>query len=341
MRGWRIVNPAYFYNFVSVMETMESIRRTFESYLQSLDYSHEPDNLYAPVRYVLSLGGKRIRPVLLMMAYNMYGDDLTKALPAAAGIEIFHNFTLLHDDVMDRAEMRRGNPTVHVKWNENVAILSGDAMTFVAYQYLARVAPECLKAVLDVANETFLGVTDGQQYDMDFETRNDVTVPEYMEMIRLKTSVLLAAALEIGAILGGASEEDSHLLYDFGEKTGLAFQLQDDMLDVYGDPKVFGKNIGGDIMCNKKTFMYINARLLADADTNRELDMWEVYDGPAENKIKGVTSIYDRLGVKEICQKEIDSLFEQALAALDRVSVPEERKMPLRSVAYSLMNRKL
>lgn len=341
MYGVGVCQPRLFYIFVIVMETAESTRRIFESYLQSLDYSHEPDNLYAPVRYVLSLGGKRIRPVLLLMAYNLYCQDLTPALTAAAGIEIFHNFTLLHDDVMDRADMRRGKPTVHVKWNENVAILSGDAMTFVAYKYLANVQPDCLKAVLDVANETFLGVTDGQQYDMDFETRNDVSVDDYMEMIRLKTSVLLAAALEIGSILGHASDKDRRLLYEFGEKIGLAFQLQDDLLDVYGDPKVFGKNIGGDIMCNKKTFMYINARNLASDEMNRQLDQWEVYDGPAENKIKGVTAIYDALDIRSICQKKIDSLFDAALKALDGVSVAEEKKTPLKSVAFGLMNRNM
>ena len=243
------------------MKTSQQIQECFESYLQSLDYSRKPDNLYAPVRYVLSLGGKRIRPTLLIMAYNMYADDIENVFSTAAGMEIFHNFTLLHDDLMDRADMRRGKPTVHKKWNDNTAVLSGDGMLVLAYRYLSLRPASDIKKVLDIANETFTGIMEGQQYDMEFETRDDVTEAEYLEMIRLKTSVLLAACVQMGAVIGGATDEDARRLYDFGEKIGLAFQLQDDLLDVYGDPLVFGKKIGGDILCNKKTYLYINKTL--------------------------------------------------------------------------------
>ena len=247
------------------MKSAKQIQECFESYLQSLDYSREPDELYAPIRYVLSLGGKRIRPTFLIMAYNMYADNIEDVFNVAAGMEIFHNFTLLHDDLMDKADMRRGKATVHKKWNENAAILSGDGMLVLAYRYLSRTSGPVLNKVLDLANDTFTEIMEGQQYDMEFETRNDVTQEEYIEMIRLKTSVLLAACVQMGAMLGGASESDAKLLYEFGEKIGLAFQLQDDLLDVYGDPLVFGKKIGGDILCNKKTYLYINTYRLADS----------------------------------------------------------------------------
>ena len=254
------------------MKSAKQIQECFESYLQGLDYSRQPDELYAPIRYVLSLGGKRIRPTFLVMAYNMYAGDIERVFSTAAGMEIFHNFTLLHDDLMDRADMRRGKPTVHKKWNDNTAILSGDGMLVLAYRYLAMTDSDNLHKVLDLANETFTGIMEGQQYDMEFETRDDVTEDEYIEMIRLKTSVLLAACVRMGAMLGGAQEPDAKLLYEFGEKIGLAFQLQDDLLDVYGDPAVFGKKIGGDILCNKKTYLYINAYRLADAEQRKELD---------------------------------------------------------------------
>ena len=324
------------------MKTSQQIQECFESYLQSLDYSRKPDNLYAPVRYVLSLGGKRIRPTLLIMAYNMYADDIENVFSTAAGMEIFHNFTLLHDDLMDRADMRRGKPTVHKKWNDNTAVLSGDGMLVLAYRYLSLRPASDIKKVLDIANETFTGIMEGQQYDMEFETRDDVTEAEYLEMIRLKTSVLLAACVQMGAVIGGATDEDARRLYDFGEKIGLAFQLQDDLLDVYGDPLVFGKKIGGDILCNKKTYLYINAYLLADAAQKAELDRWAAYDGTdAEAKIAAVRAIYDAVGVKELSEKLIRSYFAEAMAKLDSVSLPEARKHALKEYASSLMNRVL
>ena len=307
-----------------------------------MDYSHQPDELYAPIRYVLSLGGKRIRPTFLIMAYNMYADDIERVYSTAAGMEIFHNFTLLHDDLMDKADMRRGKATVHKKWNENTAILSGDGMLVLAYRYLVQASEKDLQKVLNLANDTFTGIMEGQQYDMDFETRDDVTEEEYIEMIRLKTSVLVAACVRMGAMLGGASESDSKLLYEFGEKIGLAFQLQDDLLDVYGDAAVFGKKIGGDILCNKKTYLYINAYRLADREQKEELDRWAVYEGDdPDSKISGVRAIYDAVGVKTLSERLINSLFDEAMSRLDVVDLPADRKSLLREYAGSLLNRVL
>lgn len=323
------------------MKSVEQIQESFESYLQALDYSRQPDELYAPIRYVLSLGGKRIRPTFLIMAYNMFADDIERVFDIAAGMEIFHNFTLLHDDLMDKADMRRGKTTVHKKWNENTAILSGDGMLVLAYRYLVKSGKD-LNRILDIANETFTGIMEGQQYDMEFESRDDVTEAEYIEMIRLKTSVLLAACAQMGALMGGASEDDAGLLYEFGEKIGLAFQLQDDLLDVYGDPAVFGKKIGGDILCNKKTDLYINAYRLASESEREELDRWAAYDGDdPQSKIDGVRAIYDAVGVRGISEKLIRSYFDDALKKLDQVHLPEFRKQALKEYAGSLMNRVL
>ena len=324
------------------MKSAQQIQAIFENYLRSLDYSREPDKLYAPIRYVLSLGGKRIRPTFLIMAYNMYADDIEHVFNAAAGMEIFHNFTLLHDDLMDRADIRRGRPTVHKKWNDNTAILSGDGMLVLAYRYLAMTKSENLRHILDLANETFTGIMEGQQYDMEFETRSDVTESEYIEMSRLKTSVLLAACVQMGAMLGGAQDADAQLLYEFGEKIGLAFQLQDDLLDVYGDPAFFGKKIGGDILCNKKTYLYINTYRLAGKEQKEALDRWAVYDGnDPESKLSGVRAIYDAVGVKALSEKLIGSYFDEAMVKLDKVNLPASRKSMLKEYAGSLLNRVL
>lgn len=317
--------------------------KLFRNYLDNIDIPAEPSGLYEPVRYALSMGGKRMRPLLLLMAYNVYRDDVENALDAACGMEVFHNYTLLHDDVMDNADKRRGMTTVHVRWNTNTAILSGDAMAFWAYRILMRGIPENdMKRVLGMADRAFIGVAEGQQLDMDFETRDDVREDEYMEMIRLKTSVLPAAALQIGAALGGADEHDSDAFYSFGEKLGLAFQLQDDMLDVYGDPAVFGKNIGGDILCNKKTYLYIMARSLADESQNRELDAWAEYDGTAgQSKIEAVTAIYDSLNVRDCCTRKINELYAEAMKQIDAVQVTPERIAFLKEYAAGLVNRQL
>ncbi|MDD7606288.1 MAG: polyprenyl synthetase family protein, partial [Prevotellaceae bacterium] len=260
------------------MMKAEDILAKINDYLGHLPYDRHPSSLYEPVRYVLSLGGKRIRPTLMLLAYNLYKDDPESILMPACGLETYHNYTLLHDDLMDNADLRRGQPTVHRKWNANTAILSGDSMLVLAYQRMAQCRRDKLADVLQLFTETALEIGEGQQYDMDFEQRNDVSEAEYIEMIRLKTSVLLACALKIGAILADAPAADCDNLYRFGEQIGLAFQLQDDFLDVYGDPKVFGKAIGGDILCNKKTFMLINAYNRANAEQRAELERWLATD---------------------------------------------------------------
>lgn len=275
-----------------------------------------------------------------MLAYNMYRDDVERIMEPAVGLETYHNYTLLHDDLMDNADVRRGMPTVHRRWNANTAILSGDSMLVVAYQRVAQCPAEQLKTVLDLFTETALEIGEGQQYDMDFETRTDVTEAEYIEMIRLKTSVLLACAVKMGAILAGASDDDAANLYAFGEKLGLAFQLQDDLLDVYGDPKVFGKAIGGDITSNKKTYMLINAFQLANEEQKAELMRWITADEfDKAEKIAAVTEIYNQIGIRELCEKKINAFFDEARAFLDKINVAEERKQQLRRFTDQMLHR--
>ncbi len=325
-----------------VMYTSSQLLEKINSYIASLEYSRPPVGLYAPVEYVLALGGKRIRPLLMLMAYNMYKEEVDDILSAAAGIETYHNYTLLHDDLMDKADLRRGNPTVHKKWDENTAILSGDTMLVLAYKLMCNSSPTYLKEVMDVFNETALEIGEGQQYDMEFETRTDVTVEEYLEMIRLKTSVLLAASLKIGALSAGAPAEDAEQLYDFGLQLGLAFQLQDDYLDVYGDPAVFGKKVGGDILCNKKTFMLINALQRANDAQRQDLLAWmEAREYDPAQKVAAVTALYDAIGIRQLCHEKIEAYFQSANACLDKVRVAEERKEVLRAFARSLMRRKV
>lgn len=326
----------------ATMLTANEILDKINSYIDNMPYARNPMSLYEPVKYVLSIGGKRIRPSLMLMAYNMYKDEPEKILPVACGLETYHNYTLLHDDLMDNAEMRRGHQTVHLKWNANTAILSGDSMLVLAYQRISQCETTKLKSVLDLFTETALEIGEGQQYDMDFETRTDVTEEEYIEMIRLKTSVLLACALKTGAILAEAPEKDADNLYKFGERMGLAFQLQDDYLDVYGDPAVFGKAIGGDILCNKKTYMLINAFNRADEDQRRELRKWvtaERFD-PKE-KIKAVTSIYNELGIDRLAEEKIEFYFGQSRKYLAAVGVSEDRKKVLEAYTDAMMKRKV
>ena len=323
------------------MLTANEILEKINSYLDNLPYTREPQSLYEPVKYALSMGGKRIRPSLMLMAYNMFKDDPESILPTACAIETYHNYTLLHDDLMDNAAMRRGMPSVHFKWDANTAILSGDSMLVLAFQRMMQCAPDKLKSVLDLFTETSLEIGEGQQYDMDFESRTDVTEDEYIEMIRLKTSVLLACSLKLGAIQAGAPAADADNLYKFGELMGLAFQLQDDYLDVYGDPAVFGKAIGGDILCNKKTYMLINAYNRAGDDMRGELTRWvtaEEFD-PAE-KIAAVTAIYDKVGIKELAEQKINYYFDQSRKYLAAVNVPDERKAVLAGYTDKMMKRK-
>ena len=322
--------------------TAPQILDKVNAYLNQMPYARPPQGLYEPIAYELSLGGKRIRPVLMLMAYNIYKEDVDTILPQAAGLETYHNHTLLHDDVMDKADMRRNKPTVHNVWNENTAILSGDAMLILAYRLMAEGLDEKLKEVLHIFTETTMEICEGQQWDMEFESRMDVKVDEYIEMIRLKTSVLLAAALKIGACLAGASAEEAQKLYGFGVKMGLAFQLQDDWLDVYGDPKVFGKNIGGDILCNKKTYMLITALELADASQREDLERWlNATDYVPAEKISAVTAIYNNIGIGKRCEEMVEAYYSDGLALLESIAIPEERKQALKDFACSLMNRKM
>ena len=325
-------------NIYSASQLLDKVN----AYLQEMPYSRPPKGLYDPIEYELSLGGKRIRPVLMLMAYNLYKEDVESILSQAAGLETYHNHTLLHDDVMDKADMRRNKPTVHKVWNENAAILSGDAMLILAYRLMVDCPSDKLKEVLDVFTRTTMEICEGQQWDMEFETRMDVSVDEYIEMIRLKTSVLLAAALKIGACLAGASEADADKLYDFGVAMGLAFQLQDDWLDVYGNPDLFGKNIGGDILCNKKTYMLITALNQANEEQYAELQGWisAVNANPTE-KIAAVTHIYNDMEIGRLCMEKAQAYYEKGLAILDSISLPTERKERLKQFVCSLMDRKV
>lgn len=310
------------------------------SYITNLSYLRQPIELYTPIEYTLSLGGKRIRPLFLLLAYNLYRDDIEKAYSAAAGIEMFHNYTLLHDDLMDRSEMRRGKQTVYKIWGDNAAILTGDVMTALAFQYVSNVDDQHLRDVLMTFNTMAIEVCEGQQWDIDFEKRDDVTENDYIEMIRLKTSVLLAASFKIGAILGGASSSDAQYLYSFGEKVGLAFQLQDDLLDVYGDPKTFGKKIGGDILCNKKTYMLIKAFELADNKQKEILQQWiDANDFDANEKIAAVTDIYNQLDIKQCCVLKINEYYQAALTDLNALSVDSSKTTELKDVIGKLMYR--
>ena len=308
--------------------------------IQSLPFNRQPTLLYEPVRYVLSIGGKRMRPVLMLLAYNLFKDNPQSILNQACALETYHNYTLLHDDLMDNADLRRGHETVHKRWNANTAILSGDSMLVLAFQQMAQCPEDKLKAVLDLFTETALEIGEGQQYDMDFEHRMDVREDEYIEMIRLKTSVLLACALKMGALLADASADDANLLYKFGEQIGLAFQLQDDFLDVYGDTKVFGKAIGGDIVSNKKTFMLINAFLRANEQQRAELHRWvEATEFDEQEKIAAVTRLYNEIGIDTLAQERIDHYFKQGLACLEAVKIDAERKEQLTAYVYKLMKR--
>ena len=309
------------------------------SEIAKLNWKREPYGLYEPIEYTLAAGGKRVRPQLAMIACQMFGGDEEEALPAALALEVFHNFTLLHDDVMDKADMRRGRPTVHVKWNENTAILSGDQMLIEAYKLLSDVPSDKLPKVLRLFNKMATEICEGHQYDVDFESMEHVTKDEYLMMIRLKTSVLLATALQIGAYIADADEQAQEALYQFGINIGLAFQIQDDILDVWGDPKTFGKAVGGDISCNKKTFVYLEAmRRLGDEAKNLELWYSQVLEDNTE-KIAAVKAIFEQLGVREACEAVVEDYTQKALAILD--TLPQNIATDqLRQLANKLNTRK-
>lgn len=321
------------------MHTITELIQKINTAVEDIQYNTEPKKLYDPIRYILSIGGKRIRPLLMLMGYNLYRDDVDAIINNALALETYHNFTLLHDDLMDKSDMRRGNPTVHKKWNDNTAILSGDTMLIMAYELFNKGMKN--DAAWTAFIEATLGVCEGQQYDIDFETRNDVTEAAYMEMIRMKTSLLLGYALKIGAMLGGGDQEDVENLYKFGEKMGLAYQLQDDLLDVYGDPTKFQKKLGGDIVDNKKTFMLINAYQRANQEQKAELDRWmNTQEFDSAEKIEAVTHIYNILGIDKLAQQKIEELFALSLQSLDKVKVDEAKKAELRAFANRLLGRK-
>ncbi len=322
------------------MHSFEELLSIFEDRLKQEKFSREPEELYSPINYTLALGGKRIRPVLTLMACDMFGGDINEALPQAIAIEMFHNFTLIHDDIMDNAPIRRGKQTVYKKWSPNIAILSGDTLFAYAYQYAQKADKEVLSDVLSVFNQTAIEVCEGQQYDLNYETRNDVSVEEYINMIRLKTAVLFGASLKIGAIIGGAKPIEADKLYSFALSIGLGFQLKDDLLDTFGDEAVFGKKPGGDILSNKKTFLYLKALELADTKTREKLiSLYNSDNENEEEKINSVKTIFTNLNIDEITEKEIDRYFDAANIDLNSLDVSVNIKAELYSLAHKMIHR--
>lgn len=318
----------------------QEIKEIVKQYFESADWTAEPKNLYDPIDYAMQSGGKRLRPMLVLMATKMFGGDVNSAIKPAVAMEVFHNFTLLHDDVMDNADVRRGRQTVYKKWNANTAILSGDAMLIRAYQLLEDTPSDKLKAVLQHFSTTAIEVCEGQQYDSDFEHRDDVTLEEYFKMIRLKTAVLLAGCLKMGAILAGASESDTQAIYDFGIAIGIAFQLRDDYLDCYGDERTFGKKIGGDIVCGKSTFLLIQT--LKRCTVSQSLTIRQLLTNNTignEDKIAAVIDIYTRMEMPKVCEEAMNEYFDEAMAALGRLSVSAEARQPFVDMARALTGR--
>jgi geranylgeranyl diphosphate synthase type II len=322
------------------MHTTEELQQILDTAIQSLKFPDHPKQLYDPITYIINLGGKRVRPLLVLMATELFGGDANGSIHAAMAIEIFHNFTLVHDDIMDNAPLRRGKATVHEKWSTNIAILSGDVMMVEANKNLAKVNPAFLGPVLNAFNATAQGVCEGQQLDMEFEGRDDVSIEEYINMIRLKTAVLLGGALKLGAIIAGASEKDADLIYQFGENIGIAFQLQDDILDVYADPEKFGKQVGGDIIANKKTFLLLKAFELADGETRASLDTWTGYkEFNVQEKVDTVRQVYDTLDIQDIAKESMNNYLNKALAVFAQINVSDERKANLLTLTDQLMAR--
>jgi len=324
------------------MLTVNEIQNMVKKLFENENFIHEPKELYDPIDYTLALGGKRLRPTLLLAACDMFGGDIAEALSAAVGIEVFHNFTLLHDDLMDKSPLRRGKETVYRRWDENTAILSGDTMFAMAYQYFLKGWHPNMEAILKTFTQTAIGVCDGQQYDMNFENRNDVSIPEYMKMIEMKTAILLAGAMKIGALYANAPAQDIERLYRAGINIGLAFQLQDDLLDVYGDVSVFGKQTGTDIKDNKKTYLYLKA--LENADKKQRDTLLELFGTTPENpekKIHTVINIYNNLNIKDLTEKEINKLIENGLEHIHEISLHEEHKEAMKIIANQLLGRKI
>lgn len=317
---------------------LETYKKVVTNELTNTPFPSEPNKLYEPVKYILELGGKRMRPILSMMACEMFSGEFKDAKDAALGVEIFHNFTLIHDDIMDEAPLRRGKQTVHTKWNERVGLLSGDALMVESYKRLANYRPEILPHILKLYNITAIEVCEGQQMDMDFEERDDVKIEEYIKMIKLKTAVLLGCSLKMGAIVGGASEKDAQDLYDFGVNLGIAFQLQDDILDVYADQSKFGKQVGGDIIANKKTFLLLTAMETASSEQRARLeDLFEETDH--EKKVIEVKKLYAELGIKEKAERQMEIFYHTAMQNLNAIHVEDSKKEPLRTIANFLLSR--
>ncbi|WP_066630263.1 polyprenyl synthetase family protein [Labilibacter marinus] len=322
------------------MLNIKELQELVNKKIDSLDIISAPRELYTPIEYTLSQGGKRIRPVLCLMASQLFKKDVNEIIFPALAVEVFHNFTLLHDDIMDNADVRRNQPTVHKKWDANAAILSGDAMMIKAYQYLCKCDAKQLPEAIELFNNVALGVCEGQQYDMEFETRNDVTVDEYLEMIRLKTAILLAGSLKLGAILAKASKKDADLIYEFGINIGLAFQLQDDYLDSFGNQDSFGKKIGGDIVANKKTFLLLSAFKNAKGEDQLNLNHWvDKKDFNSEEKINAVKQIYSKLKVDKLSEEKMNGFYEKAVHCLSQIEGENEAKKELLNFSSKLMHR--
>ncbi|HEX9152098.1 MAG TPA: polyprenyl synthetase family protein [Flavobacterium sp.] len=324
------------------MHSIYQYQEFISEYLQSQYEAKEPKNLYEPIHYILDLGGKRIRPVLTLMSAEVFDADYKKALPAALAVEVFHNFSLVHDDIMDDAPLRRGNQTVHEKWNINTGILSGDAMLILAYQYFEKYQPKIFRKLAKLFSKTALEVCEGQQWDVDFEVRDNVTIAEYLKMIEYKTAVLVAAAMKMGAIIAEASKENANLIYDFGLNLGLAFQLQDDYLDAFGDPETFGKQVGGDIIENKKTYLYLKAVAFSDKEEQQQLrDLFSIQPKDNSDKINAVKEIFNRSGASKATQDAIQDFTFKAFQTLDKMNIGADKKEMLRAFGENLMGRKV
>ena len=320
------------------MHSPSELLKHVEQAINETTYPEYPASLYEPISYIMNLGGKRLRPIMLLMSAELFNGDLKAAIPAAMAIETFHNFTLIHDDIMDKAPLRRGKQTVHEKWGDNTAILSGDVMMVEANKHITNVDIHILKPALDTFNATAQGVCEGQQLDMEFESRNDVSIAEYIGMIRLKTAVLLGGAMKLGAITAGAAPEEAELIYQFGENLGIAFQLQDDILDVYGDPEKFGKQVGGDIISDKKTFLRLKLQELASHDHLKHLDA-QVINRDHATKVSNVTDLYNLYEVREKATEIMKEYLDNAFSALEQIKVPDKNKKELVLLANQLMNR--
>jgi geranylgeranyl diphosphate synthase, type II len=322
------------------MHAIHQYQEFFINYLETQKINKEPKNLYDPITYILSLGGKRMRPVLTLLATEIFESDYKKALPAAMAVEVFHNFSLVHDDIMDDAPLRRGHQTVHEKWDINTGILSGDAMLILAYQYFEQYEPIVFKDLAKLFSKTALEVCEGQQWDVDFETRKDVTIPEYLKMIEYKTAVLVAAAMKMGAIIANTSTENANLIYDFGLHLGLAFQLQDDYLDAFGDPETFGKQVGGDIIENKKTYLYLKAlEFSSDENTIQLQTLFETKLKDNSIKIENVKTFFNESGASKATQEAIEGYTMKAFETLEKMTISEEKKNILKTFGKNLMGR--